>query len=192
VLTVAELQQTTPFIVYSAKLLTAASVVLDELEGALETHLGRPLETATFVDTAAAGSYDPTYDSFRVGQTPVVEILEVKVGTTVIADTAYALSPWGLWWRPYGDVTVTYRAGLLEAKPRARESVRRVLRTAATRHLERIVADQQSLESSSVEGTTVKWVLGEPFTDAELKGVERWRRRSGTVAAPTCTRRLTW
>jgi hypothetical protein len=199
IVSTAELQASMPLHLFmGTEMETAASVILDGLQGEVEAYLGRPLETRTITETPR---YDAGFQGLLLSYTPVLSITSVTADGSLIPASSYVVRSWGLdqWW-PYGCLSVTYRAGLLETKPQTVAPIRRLILQAAKRAMAKLLADQVGLGEVGVDGgTALRWlddnVSGRnegSFADSELERVSRWKRRTGTVMGSTCTPPPIW
>jgi len=203
IVTTAELQASLPLHLFmGTEMETAASVILDGLQGQVEAYLGRPLETVTVTETPTTMVADGTL----LSQTPVLSITSLVLNGSTIDASLYAVRSWGIfgWLAPdlyaSSTCTVTYRAGLLEAKPHALAPIRRLILQAAKRSMAKLLADQVGLGEVGVDGgTNLRWLddgnsgrdEGSIF-QSELEQVKRWKRLTGTVVGSTCTPLPIW
>ena len=171
---------------------TAASAIIDGLEGDLVAYLKRPLVEETVTDEEV--DVDST-GRVRLAKTPVVSVSAFTVDGTAVDADYYALESWGLvlTWpfvaspliSPAPVHLVSYVGGLPGNDPESdfARKARGVLLRAASRDIAQVVFEQApGVSRLSVEGTSIEFHGGVRagaggLTETELKSLDRWRRR---------------
>lgn len=160
----------------------AAQLILSSLEAELSYYLNRPLGAVSYSDEVHRLERHQRQIFLR--HAPVRTVTELFIGLRdeeVEQDIEdFDIYAWGIDnVRIAGQgyrALVTYTAGMTSADTVALE---RVLYSASTREMGKLLIDAQGLERIRVEGTEYRFVdSGEGgFTQAELNSVKRFRRR---------------
>lgn len=173
---------------------TAASAIIDGLEGDLRAYLKRPLVEADVTDEVA--KVDRRTGRVRLARTPVVSVASFSVDGTVLDPTAYTTEAWGIhevftpFWPSSSIVAdpvvlVSYRGGLPGQDPESDfgAKARATLKRAAARDIAQIVFEQApGVARLAVEGTDISFHGGVKagkggLTEDELAEFSRWKRR---------------
>lgn len=168
----------------------AVSALLDDLEGRLRGHLGRPLETETsIVETVRAPDRRNPRRLF-LKKTPVQSVESVTVDGVAVDSDDYLVRTWGLdqfqplavgaGLKPEPVIVVTYTAGLTGEDPDSDEGklLRGVIRSAAARIANQITDDALGTTNLSQEGYSATYLdASGGFTEEELRRASSLRRR---------------
>ena len=164
----------------------AASTILAGLESEISYLLNRPLNPVRITDEKHM--LEPGQRQLFLRKAPVRSVISFSIG---LIDNAYAtyttqniydfdVYPWGIdnvLIAGLGyQALVTYNAGMLDADASALE---RVILSAATREMSKVLIDAQGMERLKVEGTEYFFepTPGGGFTDQEVKNILRYKRR---------------
>jgi hypothetical protein len=163
----------------------AASTIIQALESELSVLLNRPLQPIRVTDEKHFLESAQKQIFLRKG--PVREVIQFRIGQIPTNSTMfeqnlndYTITPWGIdniLISGIGYIAyVTYNAGLLDADVQALE---RVVLFASAREMSKVLIDAQGLGRLDVEGTKYFFEANGAggFTTAEMKSVERYKRR---------------
>lgn len=164
----------------------AASTILAALESELSYLLNRPLSPIRVTDEKHM--LEPGQKQIFLRKAPVRSVISFSIGLIDSASASYTAQniydfdvyPWGIDnVRIVGtgyQAKVTYNAGLTDIDSAALE---RVILSAATREMSKVLVDAQGMERLKVEGTEYffEQTPGGGFTDGEIKNLLRFKRR---------------
>lgn len=165
--------------------------ILEGLEADLREYLGRPLVVGPFTEE------NPRVDRLgqvRVRNTPLRTVTAFTIDATAIPSDQYQIKTWGLTGiapsflpspliSPVPTVSIAYTAGLRGDDPDDPDGFGQVVRTRLIRkalavYNKVIREDQAGVDSSSIEGTTIKWATTETWSEEELARFRRWKKRT--------------
>lgn len=171
---------------------TAASAIVQGIEGDLRTYLRRPLEETTVTDEVVKID---SQGRVRLALDPLREVTAFSVDGTPVEVTSYEVKPTGITVRwpffaspliaPSPVILVSYIAGLTGEDPNsdfgraARSAIKRV----SARDVAQVVLEKApGVARLNVEGTAIDFTGGVKagkggWFEEELKGLSRFRRK---------------
>ena len=163
----------------------AASSILTALESELSYRLNRPLGAIRITDEKHM--LEPGQRQLFLRKAPVRSIVSFSIGLIDSASATYTTQniydfdvyPWGidnvLVAGTGYQALVTYNAGMTDIDTAALE---RVLLSASSREMSKVLIDSQGLERLKVEGTEYFFEKdGGGFTESEINSIARFKRR---------------
>jgi hypothetical protein len=171
---------------FSAGEQSAAATILTALEAELSYILNRPLAPVRITDEKHL--LEPGQRQLFLRKAPVRSVVSFYIGLIDSASATYTeqniydfdVYPWGIDNILIGgtgyEAKVTYNAGITDIDSAALE---RVILSAATREMSKVLVDAQGLERLKVEGSEYFFEpgIGGGFSEAELKSISRFKRR---------------
>ena len=173
---------------------TAASAIIDGLEGDLRTYLKRPLTEEDVTDETA--KVDRRRGVVHLARTPIVSVASMTIDGADIASDLYRVETWGItdvftpFWpaplvSPDPVVVVSYRGGLPGQDPDSDfgQKARGTIKRAAARDIAQVVFEQApGVARLAIEGTSIDFHGGVRagkggLTEDELAEFSRWKRR---------------
>lgn len=161
---------------------TAATTIIAALERELSYYINRPLSPT--VTTDEIYMLEPQQRQIFLRKGPVVSVASLEIGLAgdEVAQTVadYDIHPWGIdniYIASTGyRAIVTYTAGMASSEA---QNLERIVYSAATREMSKLLIDAQGIWELDVEGTDYKFSnMGKDgFTEEELRMASRYKRR---------------